>query len=137
MEDASRRVVIMGAGPAGLTAAYELMRYKVPTVTVEKNPQFVGGISRTEEYRGYRFDIGGHRFFSKSAEVENLWTEVLGDELLTRGRLSRIYYKGKYFDYPLRATNALLNMGPIETIRCMASYAWARVHPIKNPQNLE
>jgi protoporphyrinogen oxidase len=127
----------MGAGPAGLTAGYELMRHGVPVTVLEKDPRRVGGISRTEESRGYRFDIGGHRFFSKSQEVEDLWTEILGDELLTRGRLSRIYYKGKYFDYPLRATNALLNMGPIETIRCMASYGWARIHPIKDPKNLE
>ncbi|HEX8994811.1 MAG TPA: NAD(P)/FAD-dependent oxidoreductase [Ktedonobacterales bacterium] len=135
--DPARRVVIMGAGPAGLTAAYELMRYQVPSVTLEKDPRFVGGISRTEESRGYRFDIGGHRFFSKSQEVEDFWTEILGEELLTRGRLSRIFYKGKYFDYPLKATNALFNMGPIETVRCISSYAWARVHPTRNPQNLE
>ncbi len=137
METQEKRVVIMGAGPAGLTAAYELRRYDVPVTVVEKDPRFVGGISRTVQTRGYRFDIGGHRFFSKSQEVEDFWTEILGDDLLTRGRLSRIYYQGKYFDYPLKAANALLNMGPIETVRCMASYAWARVHPVKNPQTLE
>ena len=130
-------VVIMGAGPAGLTAAYELRRYDVPLTVLDKDAHFVGGISRTEEHRGYRFDIGGHRFFSKSQEIEDLWTEVLGDDLLTRRRLSRIYFKGKYFDYPLKAGNALLNMGPIETIRCISSYAWARVHPVKHPQTLE
>ncbi len=135
--DPTRRTVIMGAGPAGLTAAYELMRYHVPTVTLEKDPRFVGGISRTEEHRGYRFDIGGHRFFSKSQEVEDFWTEILGDQMLTRGRLSRIFYKGKYFDYPLKASNALFNMGPVETVRCISSYAWARVHPTRNPRNLE
>ncbi|HEU5344817.1 MAG TPA: NAD(P)-binding protein, partial [Ktedonobacterales bacterium] len=137
IEDASRRVVIMGAGPAGLTAAYELMRHHLPSITLEKDPRFVGGISRTEEHRGYRFDIGGHRFFSKSQEVEDLWTEVLGDDLLVRGRLSRIYYQGKYFDYPLKASNALLNMGPIETARCIGSYVWARLHPYRQPKNLE
>jgi protoporphyrinogen oxidase len=135
--DPARRTVIMGAGPAGLTAAYELMRHHLPSVTLEKDPRFVGGISRTEEHRGYRFDIGGHRFFSKSQEVEDFWTEVLGDELLTRGRLSRIFYRGKYFDYPLKASNALLNMGPLETLRCLSSYAWARLHPTRHPQNLE
>ena len=135
--DATKRTVIMGAGPAGLTAAYELMRHQLPSVTLEKDPQFVGGISRTEERQGYRFDIGGHRFFSKSQEVENFWTEILGDELLTRGRLSRIFYKGKYFDYPLKASNALLNMGPIETVRCITSYAWARLFPTRHPRNLE
>jgi protoporphyrinogen oxidase len=137
IEEPARRTVIMGAGPAGLTAAYELMRYHLPTVTLEKDPRFVGGISRTEEQRGYRFDIGGHRFFSKSQEVEDFWTEILGDAMLTRPRLSRIFYQGKYFDYPLKASNALLNMGPIETVRCISSYVWARVHPYRQPQNLE
>jgi protoporphyrinogen oxidase len=136
-QDASRSTVVLGAGPAGLTAAYELMRHNIPTVTLEKDARFVGGISRTEEYRGYRFDIGGHRFFSKSQEVEEFWTEILGDQMLTRGRLSRIFYRGKYFDYPLKAGNALFNLGPIETVRCVASYAWARVHPTRNPTTLE
>src|SRR5258708_8613729 len=95
-QDASRSTVVLGAGPAGLTAAYELMRHNIPTVTLEKDARFVGGISRTEEYRGYRFDIGGHRFFSKSQEVEEFLTEILGDQMPTRGRLSRIFYRGKY-----------------------------------------
>ena len=135
--DVAKQVVVMGAGPAGLTAAYELMRHAVPVTVLEKDPRFVGGISRTVEHQGYRFDIGGHRFFSKSQEIEDLWTEVLGDEMLTRGRMSHIYYKGKYFDYPLKAANALLNLGPIETIRCLSSYALARLHPVKHPQTLE
>src|SRR5712664_3781850 len=127
----------MGAGPAGLTAAYELYKHYVPVTILERDENQVGGLARTVEHRGYRFDIGGHRFFSKSQEVEDLWTEILGDEMLTCDRLSRIYYNGKYFDYPLKATNALLNMGPLETIRCMSSYAWARIRPVKNPQTLE
>jgi protoporphyrinogen oxidase len=133
----AKHVVMLGAGPAGLTAAYELMRHGVAVTVLEKDPAYVGGISRTVEHQGYRLDIGGHRFFSKSAEVEDLWSEVLGAELLTRGRLSRIYYKGKYFAYPLKATNALLNMGPIETIRCMSSYTWARIRPVKHPRTFE
>jgi protoporphyrinogen oxidase len=137
MEESGKQVIILGGGPAGLTAGYELMRHHVPVVVLEKDPHRVGGISRTEERNGYRFDIGGHRFFSKSQEIEDLWTEILGDELLTRNRLSRIYFKGKYFDYPLKAGNALFNMGPIETVRCMASYAWARLHPVKDPKSLE
>ena len=137
MQTEDKHVVVMGAGPAGLTAAYELQRHDVPVTVLEMDPVFVGGISRTVEHRGYRFDIGGHRFFSKSQEIEDLWTEVLGDELKTRGRLSRIYYKHRYFAYPLKAGNALLNMGPVETVRSLSSYAWARVHPVKNPQNLE
>jgi len=133
----AQHVVIMGAGPAGLTAGYELMRHGVHSTVLEADPQFVGGISRTEQRQGYRFDIGGHRFFSKSQEVEDLWTEVLGEDLITRNRLSRIYYRNKYFDYPLKASNALLNMGPIETVRCLSSYAWARVHPVRQPKSFE
>jgi protoporphyrinogen oxidase len=131
------QVVIMGAGPAGLTAAYELNKHNVPLTVIEKDPRYVGGIARTAQHNGYRFDIGGHRFFSKNQEIEDLWTEILGDEMLTRGRLSRIYYRGKYFDYPLKATNALLNLGPLETVRCGASYAWAKVHPVRDPKSLE
>ncbi len=137
-DSAGKRVVIMGAGPAGLTAAYELaVRHAVPVAVFEADPTYVGGISRTVEHAGYRFDIGGHRFFSKSQEIEDLWTEILGTELLARPRLSRIYYRGKYFDYPLKAFNALSNLGPIETVRCLASYAAARLHPVKDPRNLE
>ena len=127
----------MGAGPAGLTAAYELMNHDVPITVVEKDPKQVGGLARTVEHNGYRFDIGGHRFFSKNQEVEDLWTEILGAEMLTRGRLSRIYYRGRFFAYPIKAINALWNLGPIEAARCMASYAWARIHPVKDPKSLE
>ncbi|HEY8864291.1 MAG TPA: NAD(P)/FAD-dependent oxidoreductase [Candidatus Dormibacteraeota bacterium] len=130
-------VVIMGAGPAGLTAAYELYKHEVPVTILEKDPKQVGGLARTVEHKGYRFDIGGHRFFSKNQEVEDLWTEILGDEMLTRGRLSRIYYRGKFFAYPIKAFNALWNLGPIEAARCVASYAWARLRPVKNPKSLE
>ncbi len=127
----------MGAGPAGLTAAYELLKRGIPVTVVEKDPEQVGGLARTVEYRGYRFDIGGHRFFSKNEEVEDLWTEILGPEMLTRDRLSRIYYRGRFFAYPIKAVNALMNLGPIEAARCTASYAWARLRPVKNPRSLE
>ncbi|MEO9028734.1 MAG: NAD(P)/FAD-dependent oxidoreductase [Ktedonobacteraceae bacterium] len=138
MDQPQKHVVIMGAGPAGLTAAYELAVHKQVGVTVlEKDPHYVGGISRTVEHDGYRFDIGGHRFFSKSTEVEDLWTEIMGDDLLVRPRLSRIIYQGKYFDYPLKAFNALFNLGPIETVRCISSYATARIAPTRDPKNLE
>jgi protoporphyrinogen oxidase len=136
-EDDRRHVVIMGAGPAGLTAAYELMKHEVPITVIEKDPSYVGGLARTVEYKGYRFDIGGHRFFSKNQEVEDLWSEILGPEMLTRGRLSRIYYRGRFFAYPLKAANALWNLGLVETIRCLASYARARVFPIANPRSFE
>ncbi|HEY8642704.1 MAG TPA: NAD(P)/FAD-dependent oxidoreductase [Candidatus Dormibacteraeota bacterium] len=133
----SKHAVIIGAGPAGLTVAYELAKHHVSATVVEADPHHVGGIARTVEHHGYRFDIGGHRFFSKNQEVEDLWTEILGDEMLTCGRLSRIYYRGKYFDYPLKAFNALRNLGPLETVRCLASYARARVRPVRNPRNLD
>ena len=127
----------MGAGPAGLTAAYELLKHDVPLTVLEKDPKQVGGLARTAEHNGYRFDIGGHRFFSKNEEVEGLWTEILGSEMLTRGRLSRIYYRGKFYAYPIKAFNALWNLGPIEALRCVASYARARLQPIKDPRSLE
>ena len=127
----------MGAGPAGLTAAYELHKHDIPVTVVEKDPRQVGGLARTVEHEGYRFDIGGHRFFSKNEEVEDLWTEILGDEMLTRGRLSRIYYRGRFFAYPIKAMNALWNLGPVEAALCLASYARARVQPIRNPKTLE
>jgi protoporphyrinogen oxidase len=130
-------VVIMGAGPAGLTAAWELMKHDVPLKVLEKDPRYVGGLARTVEHKGYRFDIGGHRFFSKNEEIEATWTEILGDELLARGRLSRIFYRGRFFAYPLKAFNALWNLGPIETVRCLASYAYARLRPVPNPRSLE
>jgi protoporphyrinogen oxidase len=133
----SDEVVILGAGPAGLTAAYELSKHAVPATVLERDPLRVGGIARTYEHRGYRFDIGGHRFFSKNQEIEDLWTEILGDELLTRDRASRIYYRGRYFDYPLRATNALWNLGPLETALCLASYVRARLRPVRDPRTFE
>ena len=131
------RVVIMGAGPAGLTAAYELHRLGVPATVVERDDRYVGGIARTVEHRGFRFDIGGHRFFSKNQEIEDLWTEILGEDMLTCQRLSRIYYRGRYFDYPLKAANALRNLGLAETLRCLGSYAKARLHPVPEPRSLE
>ncbi|HET7465432.1 MAG TPA: NAD(P)/FAD-dependent oxidoreductase [Candidatus Dormibacteraeota bacterium] len=130
-------IVVLGAGPAGLTAAYELVRHGAPVCVIEKDPRYVGGIARTVEHNGYRFDIGGHRFFSKSQEVEDLWTELMGDEMLTRGRLSRIYYQGRYYDYPLKAFNALRNLGVRETVLCLSSYAGAKLRPRPNPKTLD
>ncbi len=131
------KVVIAGAGPAGLTAAYELCRAGV-TSTVLEADSVVGGISRTVERDGWRFDIGGHRFFTKVPEVEALWHEILPDEdFLLRPRLSRIFYQGKYFDYPLKAMNALKNLGLLEAVLCVLSYVWARVRPPKDQTNYE
>lgn len=129
--------LIVGAGPAGLTTAYELTKAGRSVAMVERDPVYVGGISRTVNYKGYRFDIGGHRFFSKSAEVEAWWTEIMGDELLQRPRSSRIYYNNKLFDYPLRAGDALAKLGPIEALRCVISYAWAQARPYRNVVSFE
>ncbi len=130
------QILIISAGPAGLTAAYELSRHGHVGTIVEAD-DVVGGIARTVERDGYRFDIGGHRFFSKVAEIEKLWDEMLGEPMLIRPRMSRIYYGGKFYDYPLRATNALKNMGLIRATSCMMSYAKARVFRNPNPKNYE
>ncbi|MEI7567511.1 MAG: FAD-dependent oxidoreductase, partial [Opitutaceae bacterium] len=130
----SKSVIVCGGGVVGLCCAYYLAREGRAVTVLERDPQYVGGISRTVEYHGFRFDIGGHRFFSKSQEVEDLWTELLGDDLLHRPRSSRIYYGGKFYAYPLKAGEALRNLGIVESIRCVASYAKARVFPVKNPR---
>ncbi len=130
------RVVVVGAGPAGLTAAY-LLAKAGHRVTVLEGDDMVGGISRTAQYRGYRFDIGGHRFFTKIAPVEELWEEILGDEFINVPRLSRIHYDGKYFDYPLKAMNALSGLGMINAIRIVISYLKARLRPSPVEENFE
>ena len=129
--------LVIGAGPAGLTTAYELTKAGRSVAIVERDPVYVGGISRTVNYKGYRFDIGGHRFFSKSAEIEAWWTEIMGDEMLQRPRSSRIYYNGRLFDYPLRAGDALIKLGPIEALRCVLSYAWSQARPYRNVVSFE
>jgi protoporphyrinogen oxidase len=134
---ASFEVVIAGAGPAGLTAAYELAKHHRRAVVLEADPHLVGGISRTDQYKGYRFDIGGHRFFSKSDEVNQLWREILGDQFLTRPRLSRIYYNRRFFHYPLRPVDALRKLGPVRSLRCALSYAQACLSPIRPERSFE
>jgi protoporphyrinogen oxidase len=130
-------VVVIGAGPAGLTAAYALTRRKAP-VTVLEADDVVGGISRTVERDGWRFDIGGHRFFTKVPVVEQLWHEILPEEeFLLRPRMSRIYYNGKFIDYPLRALNALQKLGLLESVACILSYVRARIRPPKDQANYE
>jgi protoporphyrinogen oxidase len=129
-------VVIIGGGPAGLTAAYELSKHRVPAVVLEADKQ-VGGLARTVNYRGYLFDIGGHRFFTKWTEVQQIWQEILGDKFLERPRLSRIYYRKKFFFYPLKPKNALLGLGPFESLRIVASYIRSRLFPHPVEENLE
>ena len=130
-------VVIIGAGPAGLTAAYQLSKEGLASTILEADT-VVGGISRTAQRDGWRFDIGGHRFFTKVQPVEDVWFEILGkDDFLRRPRMSRIYYRGRFYDYPLSAKNALMNLGPLEAVRCMLSYLWVRVRPPKDQTTLE
>lgn len=125
-------VGVIGAGPAGLTASWKLSQAGVEVCVFEADTSYVGGIAKTVQYKGFRFDIGGHRFFSKSEEIESLWTELLGDDLLVRPRSSRIFYAGKFYTYPLKGKEAFFNLGFIETIRCIVSFGWSKVFP-KSP----
>jgi len=130
-------IVVIGAGPAGLTAAYEIGR-RGGTSTVLEADDVVGGISRTVARDGWRFDIGGHRFFTKVPEVEAFWHEILEpEEFLLRPRSSRIYYRGKFYDYPIRPLNALRNLGFVEAVRCVLSYLWVKVRPPRDVSTLE
>jgi len=130
-------VAIIGAGPAGLTAGYLLCKNDVEVIVLEADPRYVGGISRTVTYKGFHFDIGGHRFFSKSKAVEDLWTEILPDDMLVRPRSSRIFYDGKFFSYPLRPLEALLKLGPVRSALCVGSWLKARLLPVREPRNFE
>ena len=123
-------VFVIGAGPAGLTAAYCLTKKMPSVLVIEKDPLYVGGISRTVSYKDFLFDIGGHRFFSKSKEVVDLWQEILPHDFIARPRLSRIYYGGKYYSYPLNAFEALRNLGIFTSTACMLSFAYAKARPI-------
>jgi protoporphyrinogen oxidase len=130
-------VAVIGAGPAGLTAAYLLSKNGIDVVVLEADPVYVGGISRTVTYKGFHFDIGGHRFFSKSKAVEDLWTEILPDDMLHRARSSRIFYAGKFFSYPLKPLEALIRLGIVESVLCISSWLRARIFPERNPRNFE
>lgn len=126
-------VVIIGAGPAGLTAAYLLSKEGIAVTVLEADPTYVGGIARTVTYHDCYFDIGGHRFFSKSDEVEALWTEMLPNDMIDRPRSSRIFYRNQFFCYPLKAFDALKKMGIVESMLCVASYLKSQLFPIKQP----
>ena len=130
-------VAIIGAGPAGLTAAYLLSKKGYSVSVIEKDAVYVGGISRTVELDGFRFDIGGHRFFSKSKEVVDLWNEILPDDFIVRPRMSRIYYEGKFYSYPLRAFEALGNLGLWRSTLCMASFARAKLFPNRDVRSFQ
>jgi protoporphyrinogen oxidase len=128
--------VVLGAGPAGLTAALALARRGVSVVVVEADAQ-VGGLAKTVVRDGYRFDLGGHRFFTKSAEVEALWREIAGSDLLLRPRLSRIHWRGRFIDYPLRVGDVVRKVGPVELVRSGASYVAARARPRRSAETFE
>jgi protoporphyrinogen oxidase len=131
------RALVLGAGPAGLTAAWELEKIGIKTEIVESSSQ-VGGISKTVLADEYRFDLGGHRFFTKVEKVKALWAEMLPpSEMLSRPRKSRILYRGNFFDYPLKPVNALFGLGLLETFRSIASYIWVRISPPKDQTNFE
>ena len=136
MSHADYPCVIIGAGPAGLTAAYELLKKGIRPLVIERS-DLVGGIARTEQYKGYRFDIGGHRFFTKVSEVETFWNEVLGDEFIRVPRMSRIHYRGRFFSYPLEAWNAVSNLGIYESTRMVLSYLKWRVRPHREEDTFE
>ncbi len=131
-----RNVLIIGGGPAGLTAAYELSKENIDSIVFEKE-NVVGGISKTVNYKDYYFDLGGHRFFTKIQDVEDIWKEVLGDKLLHRNRLSRIYYNKKFFNYPLKPLNALTGLGLWNTAAIMGSYLCAHLFPSKEEETFE
>jgi protoporphyrinogen oxidase len=127
---------VLGGGPAGLTAAYVLGKAGHKSVVLEAERQ-VGGLAKTVEIDGFRFDLGGHRFFTKAHEVEALWDEIMGDELLLRPRMSRIYWNNKFLDYPLRGPDVIRKLGPVELTRCVASYAKAAALPKRQEESLE
>ena len=130
-------VAIIGAGPAGLTAGYLLSKNDVEVTVLEADPVYVGGISRTAKYKGFHFDIGGHRFFSKSKAVDDFWNEILPSDMLERPRSSRIFYGGKFYAYPLKPFEALLKLGVFQSFLCILSWLKARLFPVPNPRNFE
>jgi len=134
--DLPGQVVVLGGGPAGLTTAYELGKQGVNSVVLEKS-DMVGGHARTESYRGYRFDIGGHRFFTKIEQVNEIWREVLGNEFRKTSRLSRIYYNDQFFDYPLKLINVLKGLGLVNSGLMLLSYLYARIKPYPQEENFE
>lgn len=133
---AEMKPVIIGGGPAGISAAQALIERKIPCVLLEKDKQ-MGGLCKTVEYKGFRCDIGGHRFFTKNSEIQSIWEKTLGDEFLIRQRLSRIYYRGKFFYYPLQIGNALSGLGLVESSKIVLSYLRSQTFPVIPEKSFE
>lgn len=131
-----QELVVIGAGPAGLTAALEAARSGLKPLVLEEEAQ-VGGIARTEIHRGYRFDIGGHRFFTRVPEIQRLWEEILGDDFRLTQRLSRIYHRRKYYRYPLNIWETLNNLGFVQSTRAVVSFSKARLSPRRTETTFE
>jgi len=136
MDCSRKRVIVIGGGPAGMTVGYEALKLGFNPVILEQGDR-VGGISRTATYKGYRFDIGGHRFYTKVSEVKELWETMLGADFLTRPRLSRICYNGQFIDYPLRPINILAKLKPVECLRIVASYVKSKIRPFREAETFE
>ncbi len=131
-----KKAILIGGGPAGLTAALEMLKHDIAVTVLEKYKQ-VGGIARTESYKDYHFDMGGHRFFTKSDVVDTIWQDIMGDDFLVRPRLSRIYYQKKYFHYPPQILNTLTGLGIFESIRILWSYVWWHIVPYRKVTTFE
>jgi protoporphyrinogen oxidase len=131
-----RPTVVIGAGPAGLTAALEFLRHGLPPTVLEKSGE-VGGIACTLSHKGFRFDMGGHRFFTKIPEIQDLWNKLLPEDFALRRRLSRIYYRGRFFSYPLKAADAFLGLGPLESLRVVMSYVRWQLFPSREEHTFE
>jgi len=129
-------VVIIGAGPAGLAAAHELIGHGIRPIVLER-ADMVGGLARTESYKGYLFDIGGHRFFTKNKKVDQLWAQILQQDFITVSRKSRIFYRGRFFNYPLNIKNTLTNLSVVESLLILLSYLKSQVAPLPEEKTLE
>lgn len=130
------QLVIIGGGPAGLAAAYEATSHGLRVLVLEEREK-VGGIARTEQYKDYRFDIGGHRFLTKDPTIEKLWNDMLGKEFLKISRLTSIYYKDKYFKYPIEVFDVIRKMGTVESIMTGLSYIKAKLRPLPEEETFE